>query len=393
MAWPQNPRLAKSLVTLRDQINKAYPNRSKATDGALGDARHAAKKSDHNPRPGPDGVGIVLALDITHDPANGCDVGKLAESLRSSRDTRVNYFIFNKRICSSSVSPWTWRSNSDHTAHIHISVQQNPALYDDPRSWTIGPIPAIPTGTVTTAKPTTDAIRHRMARTIIDYESIRDKNGHLIVHKPPDGSYEIAGINSVSHPKDAANIKALMAAGKHDEVDRQVENFVLNFTQPAEDWSPDLGCEFYLRDCIHNRGREGAARILQMALTVPVDGEVGPITRAAINQYKPDVLLTALRLAREAYEIQKYGKREQYWRGLNNRWDKALADARKFAAEGQIVATTTAGGVVVGGGVAGTTAAAQGFDWTVVVLIVLIAIGLGIGAYFLLGKRRKEVSI
>lgn len=74
-------RLANSLTRLRDQVNAAFPNRNKASDGWIGDASHAASASDHNPN----SQGVVSALDLTNDPANGFDVHALAERLRVSR--------------------------------------------------------------------------------------------------------------------------------------------------------------------------------------------------------------------------------------------------------------------------------------------------------------------
>jgi hypothetical protein len=68
------PRIAKSLDVLRSQINKAHPNRSKVSDGWIGDTAHAARASDHNPNSG----GVVTALDLTHDPAHGFDSWKFA---------------------------------------------------------------------------------------------------------------------------------------------------------------------------------------------------------------------------------------------------------------------------------------------------------------------------
>lgn len=133
-------RLAKSLEVLRAQINAAYPRRSKASDGWIGDAAHRATKSDHNPNPS----GVVCALDITHDPKSGCDSYKLAEALRLSKDPRINYIISNRRICSSTVVPWTWRKYSGanaHTQHVHISVRQVPTIYDNPAPWKVS-IPA-----------------------------------------------------------------------------------------------------------------------------------------------------------------------------------------------------------------------------------------------------------
>jgi hypothetical protein len=132
MAW----RVAKSLATLRDQVNALYPNRSKSSDGTVGDAAHAATKSDHNPN----SDGVVTAMDITHDPAHGLDARRLAETLVASRDKRIKYIISNAQIISSQVSPWVWRPYNGinaHRAHVHISVDGNPSLYDDARPWTL----------------------------------------------------------------------------------------------------------------------------------------------------------------------------------------------------------------------------------------------------------------
>ncbi len=74
MAW----RTAKSLDVLLDEINRAAPKRSKASDGSIGDAAHATRSSDHNPWVRWLGTGIVTARDFTHDPAGGLDCNKLA---------------------------------------------------------------------------------------------------------------------------------------------------------------------------------------------------------------------------------------------------------------------------------------------------------------------------
>lgn len=116
-------RLAKSLDALLSRINTLAPKRSRKSDGTIGDAAHQkAGTSDHLPN----SAGVVTAADITHDPANGCDAGILAESLRLSKDRRIKYVIFNKRIFSSTVSPWEWRPYSGsnaHEKHVHVSVK------------------------------------------------------------------------------------------------------------------------------------------------------------------------------------------------------------------------------------------------------------------------------
>jgi peptidoglycan hydrolase-like protein with peptidoglycan-binding domain len=132
-------RIARSLDVLRTQINGLAPGRSKASDGWLGDAAHAARPSDHNPNR----LGVVQALDITHDPANGFNSWRFADMLRERGDVRIKYVISNGRIFAgkSGPSPWTWRpytGSNKHDKHVHVSVQDSEAVYDDLRSWDIG---------------------------------------------------------------------------------------------------------------------------------------------------------------------------------------------------------------------------------------------------------------
>lgn len=137
MSW----RLAKSLEILRAQVDTAYPGRSKLSDGTIGDPRHQTTSSDHNPHCSAPGDPTVTALDLTHDPGKGADMNVLAEALRESKDPRIKYIIWNGRIMSSSLQPWTWRAYSGsnpHTKHIHISVQCN-ASKDSTRKWQIAP--------------------------------------------------------------------------------------------------------------------------------------------------------------------------------------------------------------------------------------------------------------
>jgi hypothetical protein len=138
MGW----RLAKSLETLRSQVNAKWPNRDKSSDGTIGDASHQATKSDHNPN----SAGVVTAMDITHDPAHGLDARKLAETLVASRDPRIKYIISNAQIISSTVSPWQSRPYTGanaHRAHVHVSVAGD---YDDTRPWNLGETPVTAPG-------------------------------------------------------------------------------------------------------------------------------------------------------------------------------------------------------------------------------------------------------
>lgn len=123
-------RAMNSLIVLRDEVDLIAPNRSRASDGLVGDAAHQATNSDHNPHYVA-GVGseIVTALDLTHDPAHGFDSYLFAETLRLNRDRRLKYVISNRRIFSSYASgtrpAWTWGSyggTDPHTNHVHTSV-------------------------------------------------------------------------------------------------------------------------------------------------------------------------------------------------------------------------------------------------------------------------------
>lgn len=134
MAW----RLARSLETLRTQINTLSKNRDKRADGTIGDVAHSKRKSDHNPNK----AGVVQALDITDDEAHGVDNVTLANALLASRDPRLKYVIADGKIASGAggPSPWVWRKytgTNSHHHHLHISVVDKPALYDDASPWNL----------------------------------------------------------------------------------------------------------------------------------------------------------------------------------------------------------------------------------------------------------------
>jgi Arc/MetJ-type ribon-helix-helix transcriptional regulator len=138
------------LLRLRAQVDARAPGRSKASDGTIGDAAHAATESDHNPEhPPPAGNPDyqVDALDLTHDPAHGADMAAISEAIRVSRDRRVSYVIFNRRIYSGAggPQPWVWRpytGASPHTEHMHVSVRDD--HHDETQDWQIGANMALP---------------------------------------------------------------------------------------------------------------------------------------------------------------------------------------------------------------------------------------------------------
>lgn len=178
----------------------------------------------------------------------------------------------------------------------------------------------------------------KMGAAILNFEARRDRYGHLAVYELPEGDgggrYEVAGINERYHPEELDQLIRLIRIGRHDQAEEYASQFFLSFTGVVNAWGDiDPGVEFYLRDSAFNRGPTGAARILQRALGVRVDGKVGAITKAALAAAEPKDLLKRLRAAREWYEREyaHRGPRNKFWRGLVNRWDKALVIAESFS--------------------------------------------------------------
>lgn len=140
-------RLARSLNLLRTTVDKISPNRSKISDGWIGDARHRTRDSDHNPwvviGEGPEeGRRIVTAIDLTHDMAHGVDMDVLAEELVRSEDRRIKYIIWSSRIVAGEDGPraWQWRrygGKNPHDKHLHISVEEDPRKFDNITPWNV----------------------------------------------------------------------------------------------------------------------------------------------------------------------------------------------------------------------------------------------------------------
>ena len=139
MSW----RLAKALVTLRAEVDAAFPERSRISDGTIGNAEHAARSSDHNPWVRDGDTGVVTAIDITHDPAHGLVAGDLAEYLRElaiAGDKRIKYVISNRRIANPAIAGGIWRPYSGpnaHLHHVHLSVSTERKYYDSTATWRI----------------------------------------------------------------------------------------------------------------------------------------------------------------------------------------------------------------------------------------------------------------
>jgi hypothetical protein len=120
------PWLCKAGVQLRDQIDTWFADRRTSSDGWIGDARHSASKSDHNP----DKSGVVRAIDIDSrlDSSEQLSI-YLADQIRvcAKTDKRISYVIHNGKIASRILN-YKWRKYNGfnkHYKHIHISFTKS----------------------------------------------------------------------------------------------------------------------------------------------------------------------------------------------------------------------------------------------------------------------------
>ncbi len=127
--------VTKELAKLIEQWKRKHPG---ATVYTIGDANHATDPdvSQH----APEADGAVDAGDFM--PGKGgvtmAELADLAEDLRASRDSRIQYVIFRQRIFSrSGDNPWQWRPyRGKYHGHVHVSV--NDSREGDDADWNIG---------------------------------------------------------------------------------------------------------------------------------------------------------------------------------------------------------------------------------------------------------------
>jgi hypothetical protein len=119
------PKLCKAGQQLREQFDDSFPDRDRTSDGWIGDTRHSARPSDHNPDRE---TGIVRAIDVDRDVSGKAKpdlMPDIADQLRrlAKTDKRIAYIIFNGRIASWRMG-WRWRpykGSNPHKHHCHIS--------------------------------------------------------------------------------------------------------------------------------------------------------------------------------------------------------------------------------------------------------------------------------
>lgn len=184
--------------------------------------------------------------------------------------------------------------------------------------------------------------RLEMAERIFKWEARYDSSGNLKVYILPandgGGAFEVAGINEKYDHDMAVRLRSLVNQGLSAQAEKEGIEYIAKNTDSVVGWSSVPAIEFYLRDCAFNRGVGGAAKIAQMAAKAsPVDGGVGPITRAAIKaaEAHPVLLLARLRAAREKYEDKVAPGRDNFRAGLENRWDNSFVVAVQDISEGR----------------------------------------------------------
>lgn len=118
--------LSKAAIQLREQTDDCFPDRKRASDGWIGDARHSARVSQHNPNE----QGEVCAIDIDARLSDQEGISfDLADQIRlaAKKDKRILYVIHAGKIASPK-SFWRWKKYSGinpHNKHIHISFKPN----------------------------------------------------------------------------------------------------------------------------------------------------------------------------------------------------------------------------------------------------------------------------
>ena len=120
------PILCRAGQQLRLQFDDSFPDRDRRSDGWIGDLRHSARPSDHNPDRE---TGIVRAIDVDRDvhksgkPDLMPDIADQIRLAAKAGEKRIAYIIFAGRIASSRMG-WRWRpykGSNPHNHHLHVS--------------------------------------------------------------------------------------------------------------------------------------------------------------------------------------------------------------------------------------------------------------------------------
>lgn len=135
---------AKACRKALTDATERWPKRNRASDGIMGDAAHAARKSDHNSGD---------AFDLTNDPVHGPDCDVLSRQVIN--DPRVTYVIWEGRIYKRREPQKGWQKytgSNQHNHHMHVSIKTTTRDDLSPWPWTVakGERVLVPTETRTT---------------------------------------------------------------------------------------------------------------------------------------------------------------------------------------------------------------------------------------------------
>lgn len=195
--------LSQCLVVGRNEINIVWPNRSKASDGWIGDAAHQAEgwpASKHEPNP----RGFVHAIDVTWP---GIDVARVIAVFQTLPHAYL--WIFNGQIALKR-DGWVRRhytGTSQHKEHIHLEDDSTVDAEHDSRPWGLtttlvvqplpGPAPSGPTGGSMVRMPV-------LRRTILTLAATRMAQQVLIHYGYPCGP---TGADGVYGPATEASVR------------------------------------------------------------------------------------------------------------------------------------------------------------------------------------------
>lgn len=179
--------LAPALSKLRSEVDAANSKRDRRSDGWVGDTRHNAKKSDHNPDY-PEG-GVVRALDVDKD---GIDANKLAHI--AIQDSRVNYVIWNGHIWSRAFGfkKRVYTGVNKHTGHVHISLRHGKRYENDSKRWGYTPTVVAPVAQPVKSARVSPAELQRAVRTTADglWGPTTDKRCNAVVEASKFGEVD-----------------------------------------------------------------------------------------------------------------------------------------------------------------------------------------------------------
>lgn len=228
-------------------------------------------------------------------------------------------------------------------------------------------------------KGVSDAMRLQMAQWIMFNETSKKPDEAIKVISPAvgdGGAFEVAGITEKHHPTTANQLKDLVESGQQAKAKQVLYDYYLAYTAFAANWTRAAGVEFSLRDSGIHRGPRGAAIILQKAVRVAEDGQVGPDTKEAMSRLSAEELIARIADARPVYEEEEYGHRAQFWNGFVNRWNRTEQWALEMQAQQNKLSPLPEMG---GGGVVGVGAGWLSSFFTSNPLVV-VGIGLVVAA-------------